>query len=175
MTDTSADRADAVGVTVGSAGVTVDLPLDWTVRVDPAPGIAVLGVAPATTTPFRGNAAVTIGAVPAEMTLREWQAGTDQILPGTMEQYQLLDLEHITVSGLAGVRRLAHHVAGGIPVTMQQWAVLAPGTDAGPGAAPADGRGITLTVTVATADVAAVADVVDAIGASLTVDEGQQR
>lgn len=161
MTDTPASTL----TTTGSAGVAVGLPLDWTVRVDPAPGIAVLGIAPATTTPFRTNAAVTIGEVPSDMSFRAWQAGTDQILPTSLAQYQLFDLEHVAVDGLPAVRRLAHHVtAEGVPVTMQQWAVLVPG--------PSSGRGVTLTVTVATADFPAVAGVVDAIGASLTVDEG---
>jgi len=148
-------------VSVANGGIGLVVPADWETTLDGAPGIPVAAMAPPTPTPFRTNVVVTVGDVPAAMTSREWQAGTDLLLTESLEQYQLLDLEHVTVAGLEAVRRLAHHVTDeGIAVTMQQWAVLV------------EGHGVTLTATVPTVDFPVLARAVDAIGRSLSVDEG---
>lgn len=141
---------------VARDGVRLAVPDGWTVVEGPADGVAIVALAPPTgPDAFRANATVTVGPVPEGMTFREWQAGTDQILPRTLVGYLLLDLEHAVVAGLPAVRRLAHHQADGVPVTMAQTAVLA------------DGRGITLTITVATPEWAHLAATADAIAASL--------
>lgn len=140
----------------GHEGVGLVVPDDWTLEVGTAAGVPLVALAPPSGQ-FRANATVTVGAVPAGLGFRDWQAGADALLPRALEQYQLLDLEHATVDGRPAVRRIAHHVADGTPVTMEQWAVLA------------DGRGVTLTVTVTTPEWAVLAEAAGAIGRSLTV------
>jgi hypothetical protein len=145
-------------VTAGNVGVAV--PEDWEARLDVLAGVPFVAIAPSTPVPFRSSAVVTVGDVLEAMTFREWQAGTDEILPTSLQSYQLLDMEPVTVSGLKGVRRLAHHVTpDGVGVTMQQWAVLT------------EGHGVTLTVTVPTAELGALTEIVDEIGRSLSVEE----
>lgn len=142
--------------TVTHDGVRLALPDDWEVADGAIGGVPLIALAPAPAAGgFRANATVTVGPVPDGMSFRDWQAGTDQILPRTLVGYLLLDLEHARVADLPAVRRLAHHEADGVPVTMAQTAVLA------------DGRGITLTVTVATPEWARVAETADAVAASL--------
>ena len=71
------------------------------------------------------------------MSFRDWQTATDEVLPGLLEDYLLLDLEKRPVAGLAGGRRLAHHVSpDGVALTMEQWFTVV------------DGVGFTLTATV---------------------------
>jgi len=73
------------------------------------------------------------------MTFRDWQVATDAILPRTLADYLLIDLERLEIDGSPGGRRLAHHVdTAGRALTMEQWFTLH------------DGRGWTLTATVET-------------------------
>ena len=68
---------------------------------------------------------------------RDWQTATDEVLPAMLQDYLLLDLEKRPVAGLAGGRRLAHHVSPeGVALTMEQWFTVV------------DGVGFTLTATV---------------------------
>lgn len=71
------------------------------------------------------------------MSFRDWQTATDEVLPAMLQDYLLLDLEKRPVAGLAGGRRLAHHVSPeGVALTMEQWFTVV------------DGVGFTLTATV---------------------------
>lgn len=56
------------------------------------------------------------------LSFRDWQVGTDELLPRQLAAYQLIDLERRPVGGHPGGRRLAQHVVDGVtPVTMEQW------------------------------------------------------
>lgn len=81
----------------------------------------------------------------ASISVRDWQAGTDELLTGQLTGHQLIDLEKLEVGGLLGGRRLAQHIMlaadetgedAAVPVTMEQWSALV------------DGTGYTLTATV---------------------------
>jgi hypothetical protein len=149
--------------TVQRDGVRLTVPDAWHTELGSADGVPIVAIAPAAPGAFRANATVTVGAVPPGMSFRDWQSGTDAILPRTLTEYLLLDLEHVEVGGREAVRRLAHHVADGVPVTMEQWAVLAAGL------------GVTLTVTAATPDWAVLADVAATVGASLELVGEEER
>lgn len=133
----------------------VTTPDGWDCATDPSPGIALLLRAPASGTGFRANALVTVDSLDPDMSLRDWQRGTDLRLPATLHGYQLLDLELLDVAGSPGVRRLAHHTApGGQAVTLGQWAALV-------------GRsGYTLTATAPTLAYLEYADILAGIAAS---------
>lgn len=101
------------------------LPQDWQVLLDSHPGVPFVGVAPEPDAwGFRTNVVVTVERLDHGTTLEFWQAGADQALPTTPTDYLLLDLQPVPVGELAGLRRLAHHDAGGRAVTMEQWTVL---------------------------------------------------
>ena len=104
---------------------------------------------------FRANLVLTVmdnGGI----SFRDWQAGTDELLPQQLQSYQLLDLERIELGGHPGGRRLAQHVVSGpTPVTMEQWFALV------------GGRGYTLTGTVDSFRYDEVADVFTSAVASL--------
>lgn len=136
----------------------VALPTPWKITVDPRADVALLGIAPeADAWGFRTNVVVTVDELDRGMTLRSWQGGANNLLPNVLVDYLLLDLEHVHVGDRAGVRRLAHHNAGGRAVTMEQWATTA------------TGRGYTLTVSVSTFAYPSLSDELNAIGLSFRV------
>ncbi|GAA2727404.1 hypothetical protein [Cellulomonas aerilata] len=138
--------------------LTVGLPLGWDVLDSPPVGVALLAVAPTASSGVRPNLVVTVDDVSGLAGLRDWQQGSDRLMAGTLDAYQLLDLERVALSGADGVRRLATHVVDGASsLTMEQWAVIF-----------AD-QGVTLTGTVATADYPAVAPVLRACAESLSL------
>jgi hypothetical protein len=103
---------------------------------------------------FRANVVVSVDDV-GTMTLRDWQAGNDRLLPSVLRGYLLIDLELTQVAGRHGLRRLAHHTTqDNRALCMQQWATLA------------EGVGYTLTLTVPTLRFAALAETVDDVVAS---------
>lgn len=108
---------------------------------DPPPGTVWAArepVDPTTPDRFRANLVLTVDDT-ATLSFRDWQAGTDQLLPRQLEDYLLVDLEKRDIDGNPGGRRLAHHAGpGGEALTLEQWFVLA------------DGRGHTLTATIET-------------------------
>lgn len=120
-----------------SPGFTIDLPPAWEILDDPQPGIPLMALEPDRGEGFRTNVVVSADAVEAT-SLADWQRDNDVLLPDSLNEYQLLDLERIQLDGHAGARRLAHHVVDGRPVCLEQWAVLR------------DGIGYTVTVTVET-------------------------
>lgn len=125
-----------------AAGVALPLPEEWEVLGTPPEGTALVAVEPPEGDRFRTNVVVTVDDV-GPMSLRDWQAGNDRLLPNALRGYVLIDLELLPVDGHDGVRRLAHHtvepVTGGLQaVTMEQWAAVVEGT------------GYTVTVTAAT-------------------------
>lgn len=101
---------------------------------------------------FRASAVLTATAQ-ADLTFADWQNRTDEELPTLLQDYRLVDLQHVEVAGRPGGRRLAHHVAhGGTCVVLEQWSAVA------------DGVGWSLTWTV---DVLRYAEVHDLARASL--------
>ena len=106
---------------------------------------------------FRTNLVVTVEDV-GGLSFEDWQLGCDELLPRTLQDYQLLDLERLDGEAGPGVRRLAQHSAGGTCwVTLEQWVVLVGST------------GVTLSATVETARYDAAADELATIAASLDV------
>lgn len=73
---------------------------------------------------FRANAVLTCDDA-TNMSFRDWQVATDEVLPRALDDYLVIDLEKVEVDGRPGGRRLAHHVDGdGRALTMEQWFVL---------------------------------------------------
>jgi hypothetical protein len=87
---------------------------------------------------FRSNLMLTCDDL-GGLTFRDWQVGSDEVLPTMLQDYLLVDLERLELDGRPGGRRLAHHVdRTARALTMEQWFV-------------ADGGlGWTLTATVDT-------------------------
>ena len=113
------------------------LPTGWEELGDPAPGTAVaVEPAEASAGGFGSNLVLSC-ADNADLSFRDWQVTTDQLLPRMLTDYLLLDLERCQVAGRPGGRRLAHHITpDGVAVTMEQWFTAV------------DGVGWTLTATV---------------------------
>ncbi len=135
--------------------VHVSLPEDWSLLESGRAGAPLIAAEPDRGSDVRANVVVTRDDVSA-MTFEQWQLGTDEALPRTLAEYQLLDLERLTVDGHPAVRRLAHHtLEGSVAATVDQWAVLV-GTD-----------GYTVTFTLPTTRYAPMAAGLDAIGATI--------
>lgn len=119
------------------AGCALELPDDWEILPSPDEQ-RLIGLEPSRGDDFRANLVLTV-VDNGGLSFRDWQVGSDQLLPTQLLAYRLLDLERIELSGHAGGRRLAEHVVDGVtPVTMEQWFALIGRT------------GCTLTATVST-------------------------
>jgi hypothetical protein len=133
------------------------LPEGWEAVRDPQPGVAMVALEPPDLAGFRTNLVVTVEDV-GGLSFEDWQLGCDELLPQTLQDYQLLDLERLDDERGPGVRRLAQHSAGGTCwVTLEQWVTLAGST------------GVTLSATVETARYDASADELATVAASLDV------
>lgn len=144
---------------VAGRSARVPLPPGWREQADVAPGTAV-GVESAKTAAggFASNLVLT-GADNRDVSFRDWQVATDQMLPRMLTDYLLLDLERCEVAGHPGGRRLAHHLTpDGVAVTMEQWF------------ADADGVGWTLTATVDSFRYDEQADLLARVAADLRID-----
>jgi hypothetical protein len=124
-----------------TATAAVAAPEGWEVLADPPEGVAWAArepADPAAPDRFRANLVLTV--VPAGgLGFRDWQTGTEELLPRVLDDYLVVDLERIEVQGSPGGRRLAHHAGpAGEALTMEQWFTLV------------DGVGHTLTATVET-------------------------
>lgn len=87
---------------------------------------------------FRANLVVTEVST-GGLGFRDWQVGTDELLPRILDDYVLVDLERLEIDGRPAGRRLAHHAGpAGEALTMEQWFTLV------------EGIGHTLTATVET-------------------------
>jgi len=134
----------------------LSLPADWQLADSPGPAIPLVAAEPAAGHGgIRSNVVVTVDAV--TMGFKDWQLGNDELLPGALREYQLLDLERVTVSGHEGVRRLATHTVEDRSVTMEQWAGLV------------DQQGWTVTFTVPTMRYAAMSPGLRALAETFTV------
>ena len=105
-----------------AAGCDLPLPRNWEL-LPVETGAAAIAVEPpqSDATGFRANVVLTV-VDNAGMSFRDWQVGTDELLPRQLDGYQLLDLERRGISGHPDGRRLAQHVVDGVtPVTMEQW------------------------------------------------------
>lgn len=111
---------------------------------------------------FRANIVVTMESA-GGLGFRDWQAGTDAMLPDVLEDYALIDLEKLDFAGCAGGRRLAHHAQEGVgALTMEQWFALVGGV------------GVTLTATTDTWRYDELADLFAGVAASVTMPSAQQ-
>lgn len=120
-------------------GFAISLPPEWQVRLDEPDGVALLGIEPEPDPwGFRTNVVVTVENLGAEVMLPDWQAAATELLPQTLTDYLLLDLQAGHVGEQPALRRLAHHDADGRAVTMEQWATIE------------GSRGFTLTASVST-------------------------
>lgn len=106
---------------------------------------------------FRANV-VLVREDLGDLDFRAWQTAADEVMPSTLTDYLLLDLEHVEVAGRPGGRRLAHHVEpGGRAVVMEQWFTCQART------------GYTVTTTVDVHRFDPLADLLAGIGASLEI------
>lgn len=141
---------------VDPAGAALTPPPGWEVLSEPPPGTAWVAVEPAYPTEperFRANLVLTVHPT-GGLSFRDWQVGSDELLPRTLEDYLLVDLEKLEVGGLPGGRRLAHHAGPrGQALTMEQWFVLL------------DDTGHTLTATTETWRYDELADICAAVAA----------
>ena len=139
-------------------------PEGWEVLGEPPPGIAWVAREPAYAEDperFRANLVLTVHPT-GGLRFRDWQAGTDELLPRMLDDYLVVDLEKLPVGGLPGGRRLAHHAGPrGEALTMEQWFVLV------------GDLGHTLTATVETWRYDELADVCAAVAAGWRPAEWQ--
>lgn len=141
--------------TTADGCVSIAVPDTWTTH------LAVRGV-PLTAVDdgpgFRTNAVLTYSRLPDGMGFEDWQRTSDQLLPSTLHDFLLLDLERLDVAGRPGARRLAHHASKeNESLTMEQWVTLVGST------------GITLTLTCATLRYVELEPVLTALASSLAV------
>jgi hypothetical protein len=115
------------------------VPAGWETLADPPEATVLVARGPGfAPDAFRPNLVVTAQDT-GGLGFRDWQAGTDELLPRILDGYLLVDLERLEVDGLPGGRRLAHHTGPrGEALTMEQWFTLV------------EGVGHTLTATVET-------------------------
>lgn len=139
-------------------GVTFLAPEGWAgAELDPALGQAALAVLEPDDGAFRANLVLTV-VDNGGLSFRDWQARTDEVLPGELADYLLLDLEKMTVLGRPGGRRLAcHRGPDGDALVMEQWF------------ADVDGVGVTLTATTPSLRYADLAPELAASAASLSL------
>lgn len=132
-------------------------PPGWEVVPETPPGVVWAAREPARPDragAFRANLVLTTDDT-GSLSFRDWQVGTDELLPRQLDDYLLVDLERLDIDGHPGGRRLAHHAGpDGAALTMEQWFVLA------------DGRGHTLTATVETWGYDELADLFAEVAAS---------
>lgn len=124
------------------SGFSLLVPREWE-RVDqPTDEVRFVAVEPLDDQGFRANVVVTVDTLPPGLTLDAWQGGNDTMMATMMDGWHLLDRYLESRRGDAGedvsvVRRLGHHVVGGMaPVTMRQLAMAT------------RGRGYTLTTSI---------------------------
>ena len=117
------------------------VPAGWEVVADSSGQTALVAREPADPArPDRFRANLVATAVPVGgLSFRDWQAGTDELLPRVLDDYLLVDLQKAFLDDRPAGRRLAHHAGpGGEALTMEQWFTLV------------DGVGHTLTATIET-------------------------
>ena len=98
-------------------------PAGWEELAEPLPATLWVAVEPGDGEPgtFRANLVLTCDDI-SGTSFRDWQVATDELLPRTLDDYLLVDLERLEIDGLPGGRRLAHHVdRQGRALTMEQW------------------------------------------------------
>ena len=104
-----------------------EAPAGWDTLRQPPPTTVWTSVEPLDLddpTRFRANLVLTCDDT-TDMTFRDWQVATDEVLPHVLDDYLLVDLERLELDGRPGGRRLAHHVDdAGRALTMEQWFVL---------------------------------------------------
>lgn len=113
-------RANRV-VTHAVSGASFAVPGTWQVVGEERAGDDVLALEPDHGQVFRINVVLT-AVDNAGLGLADWQELTELSMPQVLHDYLLLDREDCEVAGgLPGGRRLAHHSADGLPLTIEQW------------------------------------------------------
>ena len=147
-----------------ATGFGLPLPRIWELTEDPQPGVALTAVEPQGELAFRANLVVTVDDLEPDTDLEAWQDDCEAMMPDVLSGYQLLDRELSTDGTHPVLRRLAHHDGNGTAsITMEQWALLV------------DGRGYTVTGSVATGGYADVTDMFTEIASRLRPDRGGHR
>ncbi|MBW3084107.1 hypothetical protein KEM60_00290 [Austwickia sp. TVS 96-490-7B] len=135
----------------------IAVPPDWDV-LDPAtvgPAVTCAVVAPIEPDlEFRPNVILTRSDID-RLSVAEWQEHNETVLRDTLTAYTVVDRYEEFADYVVTDRRLADYVTpDGVNVTMTQWSRARAG------------RGVTLTVTVSTADFPEMVPLVEAIGAT---------
>lgn len=142
-------------MTAHGGRVSFDAPVGWD-AIELSPGEVVAAVEPDDADRFRTNVVVTL--TPVGDSLAEWDRETSLREAAELDGYLLLDREDVEVGGHPGTRRLVTHATpAGESVTTVCWSTVV------------DGTGITLTARVSTLRVPEMAQVIDAVAASLVV------
>ena len=143
----------------------IDVPDDWGIGATDATADLVFAREPeheGRPERFRANVVLVREALDG-LDFRSWQTAVDELLPSTLVDYLLVDLEHLDVAGRPGGRRLAHHLEpGGRAVVMEQWFTCTTDT------------GYTVTTTVDAHRFDLLADALARIGTSLEIVDDQR-
>jgi hypothetical protein len=135
----------SIPLSESGAAVSFDLPAGWSV-VDERSHGAMRLTAASPRGPAGRSLIVTVEDVDKFKDLREWQEGCDLAMVEGLDNYFLIDLEPLDVSGWDGVRRLAHYIFGSeTSMTLTQCAFMH------------GGLGVAFTFTVPTYEYRAVA------------------
>ncbi len=111
---------DEVWVSARCSTVSFSHPGSW-LRAPGGPAASAALDPPRPDAGFRANLVLTV-ADNGNLSFRDWQAGTDRILPILLTDYQVIDLQRLGVAGHPGGRRSAYHRAPcGRMVLMKQW------------------------------------------------------
>lgn len=110
-----------------STGLTLPLPEEWE-RVEDTEGIALIAVEPERGPWFRANAVVTIEQLDPQFDLGRWHEHSLALLPKTLRDFHLIDVEETEVAGLPARRTLVHHRTESEhiinAVTLEQWTLV---------------------------------------------------
>jgi hypothetical protein len=134
-------------------------PAGWQLAPDPPTGVDAIAVEPADPQHprrFHSNLVLTT-TYTGGLSFSDWQNGTEELLPRMLDDYLVVDLEHLDGHGNPAGRRLAHHTGpGGQALTMEQWFTQI------------NDVGYTLTATVETVRYDELADILATAAASWT-------
>ncbi|WP_298746292.1 hypothetical protein [uncultured Serinicoccus sp.] len=150
-------------VTHEGSGATFEAPDGWQVEDTGRPEVLVVLEPEPAEGGVRANLVLT-AVDTGGRSLRDWQNGTEALLPRELSDYLVLDLHAVEVDGRPAGSRLAHHVdAEGRALVMEQRFT------------EVDGLGVTLTATVDTLRYPLVAEELSSCCASLRVPQGTVR
>ncbi|GAA4873308.1 hypothetical protein [Serinicoccus chungangensis] len=146
-----------------ASGATFEAPDGWQVEDTGRPEVLVVLEPERPGGGVRANLVLTAVGTGGR-SFRDWQNGTEALLPQELSDYLVLDLHAVEVDGRPAGTRLAHHVdAEGRALVLEQRFT------------EADGLGLTLTATVDVLRYPLVAEELSACCASLRLPRGAGR